>query len=342
MKNFLRFIGNRIVPITALMCITSAFMMFHTFNMKTTVIEYNDEFVSIQTVPSMSTSEILELVDIKEDLTQITSEETNGNVVSLKIFDLFPININVDGTTKTMSIVPMTTKDILEMAEITMSELDIIDTDLDLLHENTADISITRVSKTRTESTQYLDYQTIKRATSTLDFGVTQTKTQGQKGEKLIISEVVLHDGIEISNQVIEEKTLKQPVNEIIEYGSFNVSRGVTERDGVIITSAGQELKYSKVIDVEASAYSTEGWTSKNTASGTVARVGAIAVDPRVIPLGSKLYITSPDGKSWIYGHAVAEDTGGAIKGNKIDLFFNTQSECIKFGRKQAKVYVLS
>ena len=75
-------------------------------------------------------------------------------------------------------------------------------------------------------------------------------------------------------------------------------------------------------------------------ASGRAPAYGVVAVDPKVIPLGTKLYIEAVDG-SWVYGYAVAGDTGGAIKGNKIDLFFNTHAECTRFGRRQAKVYVL-
>jgi len=71
-----------------------------------------------------------------------------------------------------------------------------------------------------------------------------------------------------------------------------------------------------------------------------VARVGAIAVDPKVIPLGTKMYILSSGG-TWIYGVAVAEDTGGSIKGYKIDLFFDTYDECINFGVRSAAVYIL-
>ena len=73
---------------------------------------------------------------------------------------------------------------------------------------------------------------------------------------------------------------------------------------------------------------------------GTRARVGAVAVDPRVIPLGSKLYIESMDGFA-SYGYATAEDTGGAIKGNRIDLFYSTSSQARNFGRRNVKVYVL-
>lgn len=67
---------------------------------------------------------------------------------------------------------------------------------------------------------------------------------------------------------------------------------------------------------------------------------GRVAVDPRVIPLGTRMYIETADG-SLIYGYAVAADTGGAIKGNIVDLYFNTYQECVNFGRRAVKVYIL-
>ena len=83
---------------------------------------------------------------------------------------------------------------------------------------------------------------------------------------------------------------------------------------------------------MKATAYTETG---NRTASGMKAAVGVVAVDPKVIPLGSKLYIEG-------YGYAVAGDTGGAIKNNRIDLFFNTERECVNYGVKNnVKVYVL-
>ncbi len=76
------------------------------------------------------------------------------------------------------------------------------------------------------------------------------------------------------------------------------------------------------------------------TASGTTARPGTVAVDPRVIPLGTKLYVESLDGTS-DYGFAIAEDKGSAIKGKKIDLFFNSNRSAMNFGRRNVKVYIL-
>ena len=103
-------------------------------------------------------------------------------------------------------------------------------------------------------------------------------------------------------------------------------------------TLSGDVLAYTDCLTVEATAYSGGG----KTAMGTAAGEGTVAVDPDVIPLGSRLYITAEDGSSWVYGYAVAEDTGGSIQGERIDLFFWSESDCRVFGRRTAKVYVLA
>lgn len=93
-----------------------------------------------------------------------------------------------------------------------------------------------------------------------------------------------------------------------------------------------------RTITMEATAYtddaSSQGKWVGQTASGMKPQYGVVAVDPRVIPLGTKLYIEG-------YGNAIAGDTGGAIKGNRIDLFFNTKSEVYNFGRRNVKVTIL-
>ncbi len=98
-----------------------------------------------------------------------------------------------------------------------------------------------------------------------------------------------------------------------------------------------------KVITCEATAYTSAadecGKSDGITASGMMFRVGVVAVDRRQIPLGTKLYIESLDGK-YVYGYCIAADTGGAIKGNKVDLAMNTKSECFQFGRRQVRVYI--
>ena len=100
----------------------------------------------------------------------------------------------------------------------------------------------------------------------------------------------------------------------------------------------GVPLNYSNVITGSATAYSGDGTTS----TGVTPRPGYVAVDPSEIPYGTKLYIVSTDGI--VYGYAIAADTGGFIYNSStvVDLYYNTESECINFGRRNVKIYVLS
>ena len=101
--------------------------------------------------------------------------------------------------------------------------------------------------------------------------------------------------------------------------------------------------KYEKVLDIKATAYSpgpldNDQWGDK-TYLGTTIRPGVVAVDPKVIPLGSRLYVEYPDGHG---EYAVAEDTGGAIKGNRIDIAIMNREKATEFGIKPVKVYVVN
>ena len=105
------------------------------------------------------------------------------------------------------------------------------------------------------------------------------------------------------------------------------------DTDGAGEFTIGEETyKYSRRLSMECTAYT---WTGNKTATGTWPAIGTIAVDPRVIKLGSKVYVEG-------YGFAKAEDTGGLIKGNIIDVYFTSERECIIWGRKRGvTVYIL-
>ena len=124
----------------------------------------------------------------------------------------------------------------------------------------------------------------------------------------------------------------------------WSVPAGIDDdtENKIITAGDGSSYEYTAVIDVTATAYHRVEDGGEITASGTVTQYGTIAVDPRVIPLGSRLYVVSDGGdQSWSYGLGLAEDTGGLIKGAKIDLFFMTGDEATDFGVRPAKVYIL-
>ena len=171
-----------------------------------------------------------------------------------------------------------------------------------------------------------------------LDVGIMRVTQEGQNGLKREYIKKEYINGVLLSETLDYEVVVTEPVEQLKEKGSRDLiitSRGDTRfRNSMTMNASAYDLSYESTGKRPGDRYYGV------TASGTKARPGVVAVDPRVIPLGTKLYIKSLDGTR-DYGFAVAEDKGGAIKGNKIDLFFESSTDVRNFGRRNVKVYIL-
>lgn len=164
-----------------------------------------------------------------------------------------------------------------------------------------------------------------------LEVGVKKVLQRGEAG--LIEKEytVIYEDGREVKRILRDQKTIKPVVKERVALGT---------KPRTLVVSRGRTIRYTKVQVMRASAY-TPGpescgiYADGYTATGKKAGYGVVAVDPRVIPLGTKLYIEG-------YGFAEAADVGSAIKGDRIDLCYETVREALLFGRRKVKVYILA
>lgn len=176
----------------------------------------------------------------------------------------------------------------------------------------------------------------IRKANDTLVRGETVTIQEGSDGLHEVEYRISYTGAEETGRTELSRQVLVEAVDKIVEYGT---AESVEEANA---NSLGFEYKY--VIECTATAYDPSpeenGGYGGMSATGVPLQKGVIAVDPKVIPLGSRVYIEALDG-SWSYGYAVAADTGGAIKGNRVDLLFLTKSECYQFGRRACRVYVL-
>ena len=243
----------------------------------------------------------------------------------------FKVHIHVDNKTIEAASTGETVENIIARSGILLERPDEVSPSLVTPVTGETDITILRIKNYTEEVMEPIPFETIRKPSEKLSAGESVVVQKGVDGQQKALIEVYSRDGKETLRYALKTTVVTQPVSEIIEYG----------KGGVVTVSAGQTYAYKQVFNVTASAYTTQNSKWKHTASGTTARVGAIAVDPDVIPMGTKMLITSADGKSWVYGVAVAEDTGGSIKGNKVDLFFNTRAECMEFGVRKAKVYIL-
>ncbi|WP_409228678.1 3D domain-containing protein [Gudongella sp. SC589] len=229
-------------------------------------------------------------------------------------------------------------EDILEDADINIGPKDFSTPALDSEVRTNTTIEFFQVEeKLRVENTS-IPFETEVINNIRLDKGITNTLQEGKDGSKRSHIKDIYINGEMSSSVVVLDTVVSEPVSQVIE-------RGVND---VVSTSRG-DVRFKEALILNASAYDLSfASTGKRpgdpgygiTASGTTARPGTVAVDPRVIPLGTKLYVESLDG-SRDYGFAIAEDTGGAIKGYKIDLFYNSNAAAMSFGRRDVKVYIL-
>lgn len=213
-------------------------------------------------------------------------------------------------------------------------------------------VEIKTVTTDEESEVSEIPFETVYEDSSELYSGEEKVKVEGINGELTKTYSVSRYaDGTEKERILISEERSKEPVNKVILKGTktkptATPTEKATENKTSSASVSGNSIdghKYSKVIEMTGTAYTdspSENGGYTVTALGTPLRKGVVAVDPSVIPLGTKVYVVSKD-CSYVYGTAVAEDTGGAIKGNRIDLCIPSAAETDAFGRRSVLVYVL-
>ena len=179
-----------------------------------------------------------------------------------------------------------------------------------------------------------------------LPAGVEAVVTEGRNGQVSCVATVVYEKGKEVSRTILSQTVLEHPVNQVVAVGTgaeqdVQGQCGLIIGDGIIITEDGQVLTYTGTMVVEATAYThTDEGCDMTTSTMTTVRIGTVAVDPDLIPYGTRMFIVTNDGEV-VYGIATAEDCGGDIQNKRIDLYYPTVEECWEFGRRDATIYFL-
>lgn len=229
--------------------------------------------------------------------------------------------IEVDGTPRMVSTDKETVGELLEdLADTLDTEYMLNDTEETDSIEDMMTISLTSVSEKIVAETEAIPYKTVERTNNNLKTGESRVVQEGKDGQRSKISKEIYHGSELIKTVFVEEKVITAAQDKIVEVAPKNVINGMT---------------YSKVINAKVTAYTPyDAGCNGITASGTAAKKGVIAVDPSVIPLGTKVYIPG-------YGVAVAQDKGGAIKGSRIDVCYATKAEAFGWGVRNVPVYIL-
>ncbi len=329
-KDIGRFLSLHRIPMTVFSGLALMTMLMSVITVtvhQVTVLEDGVQVASFYSIPADEQSLLQKsALSLKEG--DLVALEENGGRITLSVTRAFPVFVHADGEAVLVMMTSGTVADALKQAGLSRSEQDQLNYTPETPVENDMQIALDRVRNDQVIETVSLSYETKKVNTGDLYVGETKVQAEGAKGEKVNSYSVTYVNGAETKRELCSSTVTKEPENRVILVG--------TKVKASFKKTASTPTSYRKVVAMTATAYVGGG----RTATGRKAEWGVIAVDPSVIPLGTRVYVETADG-NYIYGTAVAADIGGAIKGNKIDICVNTASEANSFGRRSVNVYIL-
>lgn len=275
-----------------------------------------------------------ELSESEQDtvITAGSGENENDYAVANSVFEKYnqaqmSVRISADGKDYTVSAPHLSTvADLLEDMNITLTGEDYTNYPLTMTLEPDMEIRVGRVTYSEYTVTETIPFDTEYRSVQTIKRGSEVIERKGSNGTSAKTYRRRFINGELDSETLVSENVTVYPQTQIVLRGS----------GGTYTNASGESYSYSYYLDVTATAYST---LSGYTYTGKAIELGMIAVDPSVIPLGTQVYVVGDYGD---YGVCSAEDTGGAIIGNKIDIYLGDDMEVLmNFGVRKMRVYIL-
>ena len=349
--NFAALHIKRNIPALLSIVLTVTAVLLTVFCSARTVTVYDGTNHYTTSGSSLNLNAALAKISLPKANYDIISIESGAFSTTVEIQYLANLTVKTGEESNTYSIKHSKLSDAFDTIGIKLDEHDIVSLPLDSYIDKDTAVEITDVEYgTRTE-TQSIPFGSDTVLSSKYDTN-TSFVEPGKAGSKTITYSVKYVNGVEVSATIVDEKITEYAVDKttIIGTSAPQYAGGPTTMaddvpciskldapDDLLLDENGKPIEYSSKKTLRATAYTHTG---NKMSTGKYPKPGYVAVDPKEIPYGTKMYIVSADGR-YVYGYAIAADTGGFIHGTKtdMDLFFNTESECVKFGRRNIVVY---
>ena len=255
------------------------------------------------------------------------------------------VTLTYHGKSSTVVSEEETVRQLLDRLGIQLAQDDVLSLPAYTVLQRGMELRIDRVESREEVFTREIPRQTRTLWAPELPQGVEEVLNPGQDGALECRAWVTYVNGQETQREVLEQRQTVPAVDCLIARGSGPAVEKTQQTlqigDGIITLPTGEKLTYTRVDHVRATAYThTDEGCTTTTATGTTVSPGTVAVDPRYIPYGTRMFIVASDG-SYVYGIARAEDCGGDIKGDRMDLYMPTYEACMVFGRRRCTVYFL-
>lgn len=340
----------RVGCIAVMAVVTAAVVTLLNYSIYTVNISDGENTYTVHTLKNDVTS-VLNGADLKSQSYVVKDTSSNGKTTNIKIAYTYPVYITCGETTKEINFEGGSVADALTLAGYTVDEFDFVEPAVDTLISKTAYIDYTNIDYISGSYTESIPFTTETVYSADTAKGVVKTLQNGSNGTKQITYTEKLVNGVSVEKNITDTSVITTAVNAKQVVGTKVVQAAVkTSADvnsisvlapasPIALDANGNPVNYKSKMTVRATAYT---YTGNNCATGVAPTPGYIAVNPKVIPYGTKMYIKSPDG-SIVYGYAVAADTGGFIKKypTGVDLFMATRSACVNFGVKNMEIYIL-
>ena len=339
------FLIRSYVALLSLILVVSVTALLSQTAFATTYVINDGDRVVTYTTFATDPAEVLGRAGVPlEEYDTYTTEATDREA-TITISRAQRITIHNRGETILATSCGETVGQLLQRLGIALTDADVLSRDQQEEIFDGMELSIDRIITCRETFSATVPHETQYRNDETLPQGTQRILSEGQDGELLRAADVTYVNGMETHRSVRSETVLRNPVTEIVAVGCAEPGEGTKDvpviGDGYITLPTGEVLTYTHSDTVEATAYThTDAGCDMTTATGTRVRWGTVAVDPTRIPYGTRMFIIANDG-SYVYGIATAEDCGGDIKGDRMDLYMPTYQQCREFGRRRCTLYFL-
>lgn len=297
------------------------------------------------------TASILKQLDIQYTESDQIAVEQTGKSLTLSVIRSFPVTVTLGSESREIKVTGGTVSDAISLAGFEISEHDLVNLSLDTVLTKTEYIDIVDVEYVTETKTESIPYNSTTVYSDEYPTTVTKVTTKGKEGEKQVTVLKKYENGVLSNEEVVEEIVLSDKIDKVITVGTKEVKTSSYDSIStisvldpsfdIVLDENGIPVNYTGMKVVQATGYSPKDGTA--TATGVTAKPGYIAVNPDIIPYGTKMFIRSTDGR-YIYGYAVAADTGGFINSRptNVDLFFSTTTQARQFGRRNVEIYFLA
>lgn len=345
-KYKIRFFHIYFLVLSVILALALTGILAQTVLARTYVISDGDQVVTYTTFAA-EPDRILDRAGVRLTRFDTYTTGAESDVQTITVQRAKEITVYYHGQILKTATQDATAGELLKHLELEVTGEDTLSHDPDTAIFDGMELRVDRVVCGEEAYSASVPYNTIQIGDEAVPENASRVMTPGADGEKICTARVTYVNGEETERLVLSERITRPPTDRVVGVGTGEGAAACKDSgrliigEGYILLPTGEMLTYTRRDTVRATAYThTDDGCDRLTATQTKVHRGTVAVDPRYIPYGTRMFIAASDG-SFIYGLAVAEDCGGDIRGDRMDLYFPTQEECRAFGRRRCTIYFL-